>query len=128
MEEETTEAGITGTRTVVDMEVVGGEEEAEVGKETGVGGGTSVGSSTGMTETETGTETGTGTRGKEVGINRALRTTTRATTPIIGDHIMTVTDLYANHSGVFSIHGVRSLTTSVAIPYVAMCNCCFFIV
>lgn len=118
---ETTEAGTAGTMTVVDTEVAGGEE-AEVGKETGVGGGTSVDSSTGMTETETETETGTGTRGKEVGINRAHRTPTRATTPIITDHIMTVTNLLFDPSGVFSIHSVCSLITSIAIPYVAMCN------
>ncbi len=92
-----------GTRTVVDTEVVGGEE-AEVGKEIGGGEGTTVGSSTGTTEAET----ATGTPGKEAGMNRALQTTTRDTTPIIRDHIMTATDLYSNLSAAVSIRSVRS--------------------
>lgn len=88
MEVETSEAGTTGTRTVVDMEVVGGEE-VEVGEETGVGEGSIMGSNIGKTETGIGV--------MEVGISQAP---TRDTTPIIRDHIMTVTDLCCNLSGV----------------------------
>lgn len=77
-----------GTRTVMDMEVVGGVEAAD-GKETGAGEGTIVGSNTGMTETET----ETGTRGMQVVIDQALQTPTWDTTPIIKDQIMTIIDL-----------------------------------
>lgn len=72
----------------MDTEVVGGVE-AEVGRETGIGEGTIVGNNSGMTGT--GTETGTGTPGMAVA--RALQTPTRDTTPINGDHIMTIIDL-----------------------------------
>lgn len=113
MQEETREAGITGTRTAVDT-------EAEDGEETGVGEGTSVGSNSGMTETETGTGV------MEVGISQVLRAPTRDTTPIIIDHIMTDTDLPCNLSGVVSIYSIHSLLTCIAVPQVAICNCFFF--
>ncbi|KAF3686622.1 RNMT-activating mini protein [Channa argus] len=81
--------GRGGTKTVMDTEVMVGEE-ATAGMESGVGVGTNVGSNAGMTETET--ETGTG--GMEVGISQAIK----ATTLIIGDHIMTATDLHSHLS------------------------------
>lgn len=149
-EEGTTEAGITGTRTVVDKEVVVGVE-AEVGVETGVGEGTVMGSSNGMTETETETGTGTGTEtgigtgtetgrgtgtengtgtdtktdtpGMEVDISQALQVPIRDTTLNNRNHIMTATDPYSHLSGVNSIYNIHSLLTCIAKSCAAMHSC-----
>lgn len=101
-----------GTRTVVDMEDVGGVEarvgaEARagkeiivVGKETGAGEEEAfvgsitrsiTGLITGMTESET--ETETGTQAKEVTLAQVLQTPIEDTALIPRDHIMTATDL-----------------------------------
>lgn len=105
MEEETREAGTTGTRTVVDTEVVAGEETKD-------GEGTIT---TGGTETEK--ETGTGDM--EVGINQAPQIPTRDITPTIRGHMSTA-ELYSHLPSVVSIHSIYGHILCTAVLYVVM--------
>lgn len=97
--------------TAVVTEDVGGEE-------TGVGEEMIVGSNTGTTETETETDTGV----MEVGLIQDGQAPTRATTPIIRDHILIATDPYSNLSGMTSISSIHSPLIYILVPHMAACN------